>query len=132
MQNLDGARVLLLEDEFLIALDAEQILKELGVLHVEIAATLSDAEERAQAGEYDLALLDVNINGEMSFGLAQSLRARGVPVVFATGYELKDSAISEVGAAYCVTKPYTSERLRQTLCAAMDGDVTQVSTNAPA
>jgi CheY-like chemotaxis protein len=122
MQNLDGARVLLLEDEFLIALDAEQILKELGVLHVETAATLSEAETRAREGRFDIALLDVNINGQMSFGLADSLRARGVRVVFATGYELKDSAISEVGTEHSVTKPYTSDRLRQVLCAAMARD----------
>jgi CheY-like chemotaxis protein len=119
MQNLEGACVLLLEDEFLIALDAEQILKDLGVRQVETAATLSDAEARAREGRFDVALLDVNINGEMSFGLAQSLRARGVPVVFATGYELKDRPGPEIGL--CVSKPYTSERLRQVLCAALAG-----------
>lgn len=119
MQNLDGARVLLLEDEFLIALDAEQILQELGAQQVETAATLGEAEQHARDGEFDIALLDVNINGEMSFGLADSLRARGVPVVFATGYELKDRAIPNLDTAFCVSKPYTSERLRQALCAAL-------------
>ena len=119
MQNLHGARVLLLEDEFLIALDAEQILKDLGARHVVIAATLSDAETRARESRFDVALLDVNINGEMSFGLAELLRARGVPVVFATGYQLKDSNIAETTTEHCVTKPYTSDRLRQVLSAAM-------------
>jgi len=121
MGSLDGACVLLLEDEFLIALDAEQILKELGVQQVETVATLSEAEERAREGRFDLALLDVNINGEMSFGLAESLRKRGVPVVFATGYELKDRAIPDLDIAHCVSKPYTSERLRQVLCAVIAG-----------
>lgn len=119
MGSLDGARVLLLEDEFLIALDAEQILQELGAQQVETAATLREAEQRARDGEFDIALLDVNINGEMSFDLADSLRARGVPVVFATGYELKDRAIPNLDEAFCVSKPYTSERLRQALCAAL-------------
>lgn len=119
MQNLEGARVLLLEDEFLIALDAEQILQELGAQRVETAATLSEAEQRARDGEFDVALLDVNINGQMSFGLAELLRARGVPVVFATGYELKGRNIPNLEAAFCVSKPYTSERLRQALCAAL-------------
>jgi CheY-like chemotaxis protein len=86
--NLDGACVLLLEDEFLVALDAEEILKELGARQVE---------------------------------LAESLRARGIPVVFVTGYELKDRAIPQVDTALCVSKPYTSDRLRQVLCAAMVG-----------
>jgi CheY-like chemotaxis protein len=119
MHSLDGARVLLLEDEFLIALDAEQILKELGAAEVETAATLRDAEERALHGRFDIALLDVNINGQMSFELAESLRQRGVPVVFATGYELKDRGIAHLDPAHCVSKPYTSERLRQVLSAAV-------------
>lgn len=119
MRTLDGARVLLLEDEFVVALDAEQILKELGVQQVETAATLSDAEKRAREGRFDLALLDVNVNGQMSYELAESLRARGVPVVFATGYELKGRAIPGVDTELCVSKPYTSERLRQVLFAAL-------------
>lgn len=121
MRTLDGARVLLLEDEFLIALDAEQILQELGAREVETASTLSEAEERASVGRYDVALLDVNVNGQMSFALAESLRSRGVPVVFATGYELKDRALPDVDPALCVSKPYTSERLRQALHAALEG-----------
>jgi CheY-like chemotaxis protein len=120
VRNLVGASVLLLEDEFVVALDAEQMLKDLGVRQVETAATLSDAEARAREGHFDVAVLDVNINGQMSFGLAESLRARGVAVVFATGYELKGRAIPDVDTALCVSKPYTSERLRQVLCAALE------------
>src|SRR5262245_31334341 len=113
MGTLTGASVLVLEDEYLIALDAEQILRELGVEQVEIASTLSEAEDRTRAGNFDVALLDVNVNGEMSFGLAKELRARGVPVVFTTGYELKGrgGAAAEVDTEFCVSKPYTSERL---------------------
>lgn len=121
MRTLDGARVLLLEDEFLIALDAEQILQELGAREVDTTSTLSEAEERARVGRYDVALLDVNVNGQMSFSLAESLRSRGVPVVFATGYELKDRALPGIDPALCVSKPYTSERLRQALYAALEG-----------
>lgn len=121
MRTLDGARVLLLEDEFLIALDAEQILQELGAREVETTSTLSEAEERALVGRYDVALLDVNVNGQMSFRLAESLRSRGVPVVFATGYELKERSLPDIDPALCVSKPYTSERLRQALRAALEG-----------
>ena len=119
MATLEGACVLLLEDEYLIALDAEQILKELGVQQVEIASTLSEAVERVREGRFDVALLDVNVNGEMSFGLAKVLSARGVPVVFTTGYELKDRGVPDIDTDLCVSKPYTSERLRQALCAAL-------------
>lgn len=119
MATLEGASVLLLEDEYLIALDAEQILKELGVRQVAIASTLSEAVDRTRDGCFDVALLDVNVNGEMSFGLAKTLNARGVPVVFTTGYELKDRGVPDIDTEFCVSKPYTSERLRQALCAAL-------------
>ena len=58
MRSLDGASVLLLEDEFVVALDAEQMLQELGVVRVETAATLSEAEARAREGHFDVAVLD--------------------------------------------------------------------------
>jgi|SRR5688572_18910466 CheY-like chemotaxis protein len=111
--------VLLVEDEYLIALDAEQILKELGVAKVEIASTLPRAEERAAKGGIDIAVLDVNLNGQFSFPFANTLRERGVPVVFASGYELRDRAPAAFEGGVCVTKPYTTERLREALSAAL-------------
>jgi CheY-like chemotaxis protein len=123
MKELDGASVLLLEDEFLIALDAELILKDLGVATVETAANLADAEKRAQERHFDLALLDVNINGQTSFELAQSLRHQGVRVVFASGYDLNRMRPDGDAGIY-VNKPYTSERLRDALLAAIDAPPT--------
>jgi CheY-like chemotaxis protein len=120
MKQFDGASVLLLEDEFVIALDAEQILKDLGVATVETAANLSEAAKCAQQRRFDLALLDVNINGETSFELAQSLRQQGVRVVFASGYDLNRTRPDGDAGIY-VNKPYTSERLRDALLAAIDG-----------
>jgi DNA-binding response OmpR family regulator len=118
MKELDGASVLLLEDEYLIALDAEMILKDLGAMTVHIASNLIDAQKYANEQRFDLALLDVNINGHTSFELAQSLRDKGVRVVFASGYDLNRTR--PVGdAAIYVGKPYTGERLRDALVAAM-------------
>jgi CheY-like chemotaxis protein len=119
MSDLAGVSVLLLEDEYLIALDAEQSLKDFGVERVEIASTLQEAEKLAAAGRYDVALLDVNINGEMSFALADSLRQRGIPVVFATGYELKarEAPPTEIGVT--ISKPYTRDKLRDALAGAV-------------
>ena len=118
MKTLDGASVLLLEDEYLIALDAELILKDLGAATVQTASNLADAEKCAQEGRFDLALLDVNINGQTSFDLAQSLRNQGVRIVFASGYDLNRTRPDGEAGIY-VTKPYTSERLREALVAAM-------------
>lgn len=117
MDELKGASVLLLEDEYLIAMDAEEILRELGAAKVATAATLADAERLVASDAFDLAMLDVNINGEMSLPLAQSLRARGVPVVLATGYEMRDESIGD--AAAWLRKPYSRDSLEQALAAAM-------------
>jgi CheY-like chemotaxis protein len=120
MRELEGKSVLLLEDEFLIAMDAEEILTQrLGAASVQVVSTFDEAKAAAEAGGFDIALLDVNINGQMSFPIAEVLRARGVPVVFATGYNLGDRRPPEVDAAHCLTKPYTGEGLETALTAAL-------------
>lgn len=119
MASLDGLSILLVEDEYLIALDAEQILKDLGAASVEIAPNLARAKKRAEEGAYDLAILDVNLNGELSYPVAGLLRERGIPVVFASGYELKGRSIAGEQEGISVSKPYTPERLQRALVSAL-------------
>jgi DNA-binding response OmpR family regulator len=119
MSQFNDLSVLLVEDEYLIALDAEQILKDFGVGNVEIAATLDHAAKCAENGKFDVAVLDVNINGQFSYPIAEAFGRRGVPVVFATGYQLRDNPPSGFDPGVCVTKPYTPERLREALSLAL-------------
>jgi CheY-like chemotaxis protein len=130
MSDLAGLSILLLEDEYLIALDAEQSLKEFGAERVEIASTLREAERLAATGRFDVALLDVNINGEMSFALAESLRQRGIPVVFATGYELKSRDAPPIEVGVIISKPYTKERLRDALSGALSSSRSSSAASA--
>src|SRR5687767_9451298 len=101
MNRLTGLSVLLVEDEYLIALDAEQILKDLGVGKVEIIATLEAAEQHAKDGKFDLAVLDVNLNGKFSFPIADTIGKRGIPVVFASGYELGNRSPLDMADVVC-------------------------------
>jgi CheY-like chemotaxis protein len=117
MKSLAGLSVLLVEDEYLIALDAEQILKSLGAT-VEIAGSWDRATQRAENGRFDVAVLDVNINGQLSFPIANTLGQRGIPVVFASGYDLRERVSSDLDGV-CVIKPYTPERLKDALSAAL-------------
>ena len=120
MSALDGLSVLLLEDEYLIALDAEEILKSLGVKRIRIVNTLASAAEAAKDDTIDVAILDLNINGEMSLGIAQQLRQHHVPIVFASGYELRDKVGGELEEGGVVLKkPYTAESLKEALLAAL-------------
>jgi DNA-binding response OmpR family regulator len=78
-------RILLVEDEVMIALHMEDLLADLGH-EVETATRLAEALEMAGRVECDFAILDVNLAGAVSFPVADILAERGVPFVFATGY----------------------------------------------
>ncbi|MGE3477217.1 MAG: response regulator [Rhodospirillaceae bacterium] len=119
MKTLAGLNVLLVEDEFLIALDAEEMLRELGAANVTIAGTFEDAQKRIGEQAFDLAVLDVNLNGRKSFPLAEQLLKRGTPVVFGTGYNLITRQMDGYEAGVCVTKPYTAASLQRGLAAVL-------------
>lgn len=81
-----GRRVLLVEDEALIAMNVEDMLDALGYVVVAAAAEVEEALAAVEGGGIDAALLDVNLQGRTSFPVADALAARDVPFVFATGY----------------------------------------------
>jgi DNA-binding response OmpR family regulator len=120
MSVLDGMSVLLVEDEYLIALDAQQILKDLGAVKVEIAPTFERAEKMAWEGHFNVVVLDVNLNGQLSFPIAEVVRQRGIPFIFASGYDLRERTSEFVGVP-CVIKPYSHTRFRSALDAARSG-----------
>jgi len=79
-------RVLLVEDEIMVALLLEDMLAELGHTVIGPVARLDKAVEMAQREALDLAILDVNLNGQEVYVVADALGARRIPFVFATGY----------------------------------------------
>ena len=81
-------RVLIVEDEMLVAMNIEDMLLELGHEVAGIAGRLEPALALARDGAFDVAMLDVNLAGERSFPVADLLIARGIPFLFATGYGL--------------------------------------------
>jgi DNA-binding response OmpR family regulator len=84
--GLRGLRVLVVEDVFSMALVMENTLAALGCTVVGPVARLDDARRLALAEPLDGALLDVNLNGEAVYPVADQLQARGVPLIFVTGY----------------------------------------------
>ncbi|MGI4954233.1 MAG: response regulator, partial [Janthinobacterium lividum] len=84
--DFSGMRVLIVEDEAMISMLMEEFLEELGCEITGTASRLDDALEKARSLMVDLALLDVNLAGRLSYPVAELLLARGVPVVFSTGY----------------------------------------------
>ena len=79
-------RILIVEDEMVIAFMIEDMLVELGHEVVELAMRLPEALEAAERADIDLAILDVNLDGHRSFPVADILIRRAIPFAFATGY----------------------------------------------
>ena len=79
-------RILIVEDEMLVAMNVEDMLLELGHEVAGLASRLGPALALARDGRFDAAMLDVNLAGETSFPVADILIDRGIPFLFATGY----------------------------------------------
>ena len=116
----DGRLVLVVEDEFLIALDLEQLLRRRGWRVLGPAATVAEALQLLRGETPDVALLDVNLRGEPVTPVAAELRARGVPFVLASAYDrlglLRDAVLA---AAPNVGKPTDERRLLAALARAV-------------
>lgn len=118
MAWLKGRRILVVEDEALIAVMVEDMLTELGSIVLGPAATIEQALALVGSQEIDAAVLDVNVRGERIDPVAEALAARGVPVLFATGYG--EVRLASGAAATVIDKPYTQDKLARGLAAAMD------------
>lgn len=84
--DLARCRVLVVEDEYFLADDVAQALSAHGAEVVGPVGTLAEAEALARSRPLDVALLDINLRGELSYSVVDILRDRNVSVVFTTGY----------------------------------------------
>ena len=117
---LTGKRVLVVEDEALAAMLLEDNLESLGCTVVGTAARLEAAEQQARSAAIDVATLDVNLAGKLSYPVAEILRGRDIPFVFATGYgslalpeQFRDCVV--------LTKPYSQGQLAEALRRSLSG-----------
>jgi len=98
----------------LVAMNIEDMLLDLGHEVAGIASRLEPALALAREGQFDLALLDVNLAGQPSFPVAAILRDRGIPFLFATGYGIK-GIIDEFKSCAVLQKPFRGMELEQAL-----------------
>lgn len=110
MERLDGFRVLVAEDEPLVAMLLEDVLLDAGATILGPAATVTEGLALAASSRPDLAVLDFNLSGETCLPLADALFAAGVPFLVATGYG-GDSPLPRHAGVEVLQKPYEPSAL---------------------
>lgn len=114
-------KVLLVEDNPIIAMNTEAMLEDLGVEQILSASDVAQAMSYADAGDIDFAILDLRLaDGEDSLPIAARLAELGVRFVFATGFGETIELEQDRGAAGILSKPYRFEDLEQVLIGGSD------------
>jgi DNA-binding response OmpR family regulator len=109
--SLTGYRLLVVEDDYFVAQDLCATLRDCGATVLGPAPSISSARSLAKALRPDCVLLDINLDGELAFDLAQELEAHGVRTVFTTGYDAS----------------FVPQHLRHTVCLQKPVDATALS-----
>ncbi len=106
MQKLQGIRILVVEDEFLLAIDIESAIRQAGGEVVGPVVSLEEAVATAEREQLNAAVLDLNLRGEMSYPVAEVLKSRHIPFLFATGYT-ENRLPQSLQCRPCLRKPFT-------------------------
>ncbi|WP_165853552.1 HWE histidine kinase domain-containing protein [Aurantiacibacter aquimixticola] len=100
-----GKTALLIEDNVVLAMDMVDSLYRLGAEHIETAATIDSGMSLVKTMDFDFAVLDMNLRGEVAFDVAIALKERGVPFIFVTGYGSKMDIPHDLERVPVLTKP---------------------------
>jgi DNA-binding response OmpR family regulator len=118
--RLQGCRILVVEDETLLAATIEEILQDLGCVVIGPMSKLEAALQSAANDSLDAAVLDISIRGGMVFPAAEKLLARHIPFLFASGYG--EWALPEGFADWPrLTKPFTAQELETAVRSLLTG-----------
>lgn len=112
--DLKGVRVLLVEDQMIVAMQIEDILQAAGCKVVGPVGTLEAAIAMARDEPLDAAVLDVNLDGDKVYPAAEELHSRGIPFILATGYG-EQTLPEKWRYRPRLSKPFRREQLEQLL-----------------
>ncbi len=108
-------RVLVLEDSLIIAMEAEDILRQVGVETIGIVSSLDQAMEATKTETFDFALLDVNLGEVMSFDFARHLADNNIPFGFVSGYSDTKDFPEDLQNVPLLVKPFGEAAMREFL-----------------
>lgn len=131
MDPTASLRVLIVEDESLLAMMVEDVLTDAGWTVAASVASIPEALAAVQRGGFDVALLDVNLAGQEVFPVADAVLARGLPLVFATGYGL-NGIREDLRHLPVIAKPFSPGQLLHGLSMAVGDHAGVVQESMPA
>jgi CheY-like chemotaxis protein len=111
---VSSLQILVVEDESMVAMMIEDMLEDLGHKVIATSGRMPDASKLVSVASADLAILDVNLNGEETYPLADSLAARAIPFIFATGYG-SSGIKAEWSGVPVLQKPFQSRELAEAI-----------------
>lgn len=112
MEPVFTGDVMVVEDNIVIAMDAEDLVRSLGAANVHGAASVEQAEAIMAHADLEAAILDYNLENETSEAVADSLVERGVPFAFATGYSGLGELPERFRNQVLLEKPYSDDDIR--------------------
>jgi len=108
---LAGFRVLVLEDEYLIAMDVEQLCRDHGAEDAVLIRDLDGIEEAIAGQHFDVAVVDAMLGSQSTLDFARKLQERNLPFVFATGYGDAAERFADFPGVPTIDKPYSGQQL---------------------
>ena len=115
MNSAAGIRVLIVEDEPIVAMLAEDLLDSIGCVIAGTAASIAEAQHAIETIIFDVALIDVNLDGEDGLFVADALKIRRIPYVITSGYQAEGLAPGHPDAPV-LSKPYAIAALEAAIC----------------
>ena len=109
--RMKGLRVLIVEDELIIAMELESLLRRLGCIVLDAVSTIQQALRMLESELPDFAVLDVNLNGQRVTPVAEALRQQGVPFVLVTGWGSERLHEKVLQDAPYLRKPVNAQQL---------------------
>lgn len=109
----DGLNILVVEDSLVIAMDMVESLTGLGANDVQMASTVAEAMVALDSGDIDLAVLDINLGGTLSYDVAERLKNEDIPLIFVSGYGETVQLPPPLSAFEVVSKPITDGLLAE-------------------
>jgi DNA-binding response OmpR family regulator len=124
---LAGFRILILEDEYLIAMDVEQLCRDHGAEDAILIGSLDAIETELAGQRFDVAVIDAMLGGRSTLDFARRLGEQGIPFVFATGYDGTAGRFADFPGVPVVGKPYGGQELIEAIASVVGRGTAQAT-----